>query len=56
MFKDWVTFISKNPQKGMLKEVRPYIQQVDKILERIMGGMFVIYNIFNHVITFPLCR
>ena len=35
---EWVTFIAKTPQKGYLKEARPYVQQLDKILERILGG------------------
>lgn len=35
---EWITFIAKNPQKGNLKVARPYIQQLDKILERILSG------------------
>jgi len=35
---EWITFIAKNPQKGNLKTIRPYVQQFDKILERILAG------------------
>lgn len=35
---EWITYISKSPQKGHLKTIKPYIQHVDKFLERILGG------------------
>ena len=35
---EWIAYISKSPQKGHLKTIRPYVQQLDKFLERILGG------------------
>jgi hypothetical protein len=35
---EWITFIAKSPQKGNLKAVRPYVQQLEKVLDRILAG------------------
>jgi hypothetical protein len=35
---DWVTFIAKNPQKGTLKQIKPFVKQIDTFFERILAG------------------
>eukprot|EP01033_Poteriospumella_lacustris_P003118 gene3118-2291_t len=35
---DWVAFIAKTPQKGTLKQIKPFMKQADVFLERIFAG------------------
>jgi hypothetical protein len=35
---EWVTSIAQNPQKGYLRQLRPYMKSVDTIIERIFAG------------------
>mmetsp|Transcript_2346 Transcript_2346/g.1684 ORF Transcript_2346/g.1684 Transcript_2346/m.1684 type:complete len:116 (+) Transcript_2346:66-413(+) len=35
---DWVTYIAKNPQKGTLKQIKPFVKQLDVFFERIFAG------------------
>mmetsp|Transcript_7016 Transcript_7016/g.11739 ORF Transcript_7016/g.11739 Transcript_7016/m.11739 type:complete len:116 (-) Transcript_7016:138-485(-) len=35
---EWITAIAENPQKGYLRQIRPYCKSLDTIIERIMGG------------------
>lgn len=35
---EWVTSIAKTPQKGYLRELKPYFKSLDTIIERIFAG------------------
>jgi len=35
---EWVSSIAKNPQKGYLRQMRPYMKHLDSFIERILGG------------------
>ena len=36
---EWVQNISHTPQKGTLRQIKPYIKRLDVLLERILGGV-----------------
>eukprot|EP01031_Cornospumella_fuschlensis_P027032 gene27032-32665_t len=35
---DWVSSVAKNPQKGYLRQIKPYMKVVDTTMERIFAG------------------
>jgi hypothetical protein len=35
---EWVTSIAQNPQKGWLRTLRPYMKNLDIIIERVFAG------------------
>eukprot|EP01036_Dinobryon_divergens_P029118 gene29117-38179_t len=35
---EWISAIAKTPQKGYLRQLRPYAKSLDVIIERILSG------------------
>lgn len=35
---EYISHLAKTPQKGVLRDLKPYIKQVDTVLERIFAG------------------
>jgi len=35
---EWISAIAKNPQKGYLRQLRPYAKSLDTIIDRILSG------------------
>jgi hypothetical protein len=43
---EWVTSLAKNPSpQGFFKTIKPYMKQLDGILDRIMGGIFLNHSL-----------
>lgn len=36
---EWVQNISHTPQKGTLRQIKPYVKKLDVLLERILNGV-----------------
>lgn len=44
---EWVSTIAKTPQKGALRQIKPYVKQLDAFLERLLGGNKFTVNTTN---------
>mmetsp|Transcript_21401 Transcript_21401/g.21525 ORF Transcript_21401/g.21525 Transcript_21401/m.21525 type:complete len:114 (+) Transcript_21401:121-462(+) len=44
---DWVTTTSKTPQKGFLRQIKPFLKNIDAFFERIMAGNKITVNTTN---------
>ena len=36
---EWVSNIAHSPQKGYLRQIKPYVKHVDALLERLLAGV-----------------
>ena len=36
---EWVQSIAHTPQKGLKRQIKPYIKQIDQVLERVLNGV-----------------
>eukprot|EP01041_Mallomonas_annulata_P001526 gene1526-2941_t len=44
---EWVSGTAKTPQKGLLRQLKPIIKNIDTIFERILGGTKITVNTTN---------
>eukprot|EP01038_Epipyxis_sp_PR26KG_P008734 gene8734-11800_t len=44
---EWISSIAKTPQKGFLRQIKPYMKSLDVIIERIFGGNKFTVNTTN---------
>lgn len=44
---EWVSSIAKTPQKGLMRQIKPFVKRVDEFLDRLLGGNKFTVNATN---------